>query len=292
MMLVRAWRPPLWAGLLFIGLHLAALAYSGSVHATERHYPREIVIYYDASMRMVVTSPLGRRVAWDPTTRSVIKEIEAFEDMVKYPNEYPNRRKWKIWGEPAGRSTVTITGTVSGEFWLKIDTGNTEYTTNTFEVITHLGRTYTYTVDFSPEAGARNTVLPGTYVFGSFGPPLADGAVKTFRKGRAIPVTFTIARRDGQRADDVKARLFLLRRADDTPLENAVNVFDDIRIGMRDAVVPRSVKKGHKSNRFRYDPAKGRYVYQLATDYLEPGLWALLIHLDDGSVETARFVLK
>jgi hypothetical protein len=264
------------------------------MHSAESEDLSRVSIYHSETVKLLVTDPFGRRTGlWDPSTFSYLKEIENSNYLDEGVGSGTAMFLY-IWGEPAGRFTVTTTGLVTGEFDVGINTNDANGGSSvdkSFIGTTRAGRTYTYTVDFSPEAGIKSTILPATYAFGGFRPPLVDGAVKTFRKGKPIPIRFTLKRRDGKRADDVGARLFLIRATDDKHLEDPVGIFFQIETGMRDAVVARPAGE-HVGNRFRYDRTKRWYAYDLSTDYLDTGIWHLLIQLDDGSVETARFELK
>ncbi len=263
-----------------LSLWLVALPVNVAWSADDTKDLSLIDIYHDASVKILVADPRGRRAAGDPRTGSGIKEIENSNYLDESTGDPATTWAMYIWGETGGPFVVTATGITMARFSLDIGTCDEKRQCfmETFTGVTDVDRIYTYTVDFSPEPGKRSVVLPATYDFGGFRAPLTAGTECAFRKGEVIPLAFKIARRDGKPADDVVARLFLRPLAEDT--------------SQREPLHQRAPGDLSAAPLFRFDPVRKQYDYSLETENLAIGSWVVVLLLDDGSVEKVHIKLR
>ncbi|MDT8395295.1 MAG: hypothetical protein RRA32_02460, partial [bacterium] len=96
--------------------------------------------------------------------------------------------------------------------------------------------------------------------------------INVFNRRTSVPVAFTLSRRDGKPANDIKARLHVQR------------IFSMKPFGEPFDARPASGK--NDGNTFRFDPEKEEYIYLMDASDLERGVWKLIVLLDDGSRQT------
>jgi DNA-binding beta-propeller fold protein YncE len=141
-------------------------------------------------------------------------------------------------------------------------------------VDTSTASAHTYRVTATDLAGNTNesskTYYVG-YLFEGLGAPLGKNSDASFNQGSAIPVKFRLADVDGKAATGAVASLNLSRMANG-------GIW-----GQEQAAT--SKNKANAGNEFRSDQAAGQYVYNLDTKPLAPGIWRLILRLDDGTVQ-------
>jgi hypothetical protein len=233
---------------------------------TESTDPTSIVVYLGSPAHLLMTDANGNRTGWDPATSEIVAGIPKSN----YLDEgIEDQESWTLYvdGPVAGPYELRVVGTGEGQFSVGVVTRDRTWETQSkiFEGTISTGRTYTYSVAYSPEPGGATTVKPSTYLFEGFGPPLAADVVKVFKLDRTLPVKFTITRWDGGPHGDIVARLTFRH------VDNGVPAGDPIE--------PTTSGSSNNDGLFRYDPIEDQYIYNLSTGSLGVGTWQLLVHL-------------
>lgn len=245
---------------------------------TETTDPTSIIVYLGSPAHLLMSDALGHRTGWDPVAGEIVQEIPNSS----YVDEglYSPGSTLYVDSPVPGPYDVKVVGTGEGPFSVTIDARDRSWTTQSkgFDGTISTGRTYTYAVNYSPEPGGVTAVSATTYLFGGFVPPIYADTVPVFKIGRTLPVKFTIARGDRGPHSDIIARLTLQRVGGSEPVGEPIE--------------PPATGGANTDGLFRYDLAGDQYIYNLDTDNLTVGTWELGVHLDDGSVQTARFGLK
>lgn len=180
---------------------------------------------------------------------------------------------------PSGMYWVHLKGIKDGPFLLSIKMlGRNGGKRVKFRGVISRGREYRYAISYDPEVGGTFAALPVTYAFEGFNISPDGSEIRTFERGKDLPIVFTLARKDGKPADDMRAELLLQRVIGEKP--------------GGEKIVPTAAGGDTDGNLFRFDPEKKQYVYELATGDLDPGIWKLIVLLDDGSRQTTWISIK
>ena len=183
-----------------------------------------------------------------------------------------------IYNPPSGMYRVHLKGIKDGPFSLSIRIlGRDGHKTFKFRGVISRGREYRYAISYDPEIGGALAALPATYAFEGFNISPDGSRIKTFERDEDIPIVFSLARKDGKPAEDVRAELLLQRVVGEKPYG--------------EEIAP-TAAGDTDSNLFRFDPANKQYVYELATGDLDPGIWKLIVLFDDGSRQTTWISIK
>ena len=281
MTFLSSWRPPVWAGAIFLVVIQSVFLFSVANSADAMVNGSMIGIYHDPAVRITVVDPRGRRVEGDPRTGPGVKEIETSNYLDESTGEPGTTWAMYIWGESRGRFLVTAIGINLGSFSIDIRTCDErrQCVLKVFECLVKPERAYTYVVDFDPDPGGNNAIREATYDFGGFEKPFGTGFPPVIRRGEVLHVSFKIVRQDARPTEDVTARLLLRPLAEELSLpEEPLHQREPIDLS--------------RAPIFRYNPIQRNYEYDLATEGLSVGSWVLVLFLDDGSVEKAHFELK
>ncbi len=113
-------------------------------------------------------------------------------------------------------------------------------------------------------------VIPPTYQFMGFLPPIENDGSSVFKLGRTIPVKFQLKDTTGNFGYNGTALLTLQEYVGDVPAGPPVDATSsgDSNIG----------------NEFRYDEYDNLYIYNLKTKPLSAGKWKLIVTLENGDI--------
>lgn len=115
------------------------------------------------------------------------------------------------------------------------------------------------------------------YAFCGFQRPIDPDGESIFEAGRTVPVKFRLEDAAGRYVSGATARIYLAKIVDGV-------VGDEIE-GV-------SVGKRTTGNLFRFDRGDNRYIFNLSTRGLSPGIWRIRVALDDGSSQSAIIRLR
>jgi hypothetical protein len=226
--------------------------------------------------RFFTVDPAGNRTGMDPVSGRILLDIPhsgfGDESVEKTTPHYV----LLISSPVAGIFETHLIGINEGQFEVDFTlisrSGRKNKQSYDFEGVIKPGREYIYQIHYSPEVGSVSSVVPATYLFGGFSNVSGKREINVFKEGTSVSVAFTISRRDGKPADDIKARLQVQKISSMKPFGEPVDA------------TPASEK--YHGNLFLFDPQKKEYVYQMDTSDLGRGAWKLIVLLDDGSRQT------
>lgn len=237
---------------------------------------------------LLITDPLGHRTGYDPSIRTVVRELPA--GVGEYGAERldddvtgeigPETKELSLSGPGDGIYWLTVTGVRRGRFWLELHVDDTSGKFAHREIRGEIdqGRVFRYRIEYSQDDAAKTLIVPDTYRFLGFLSPLDAEEPRSFKRGKTIPVTFRVRLKDGALAADVTARLEV--RKDTT--------------NVQEGKPPEAREPGRdKDGRiFRYNRRSDQHVCNLSTRQFSPGRWRLLAILDDGSTYDTTVDLK
>lgn len=115
------------------------------------------------------------------------------------------------------------------------------------------------------------------YAFVGFLRPIDADGESIFEAGRNVPVKFRLKDAAGRYVSGAAARIYLAKISD--------GVVGDEMEGV-------SAGKRTTGNLFRYDGGDNRYIFNLSTKGLSPGIWRIRVALDDGSSQSVTIRLR
>ena len=242
--------------------------------------PDSIAVYTSPSGQLTfyVENAGGERTGIAPVGGTVLEDIPRSS----LTDESVERRTPSffvdLYHPPSGMYMVHLKGIKDGTFSLSIRMlGRDGGKMVKFRGVISRGREYRYAISYDPEIGGTLAALPVTYAFEGFNISPDGSRIRTFEKDKDLPIIFTLARKDGKPAEDVRAELLLQRVVGEKPYG--------------EGITPTAAGDTDDSL-FRFDPGKKQYVYELATGDLDPGIWKLIVLLDDGSRQTTWISIK
>ncbi|MDT8367141.1 MAG: hypothetical protein RRA15_11755 [bacterium] len=242
--------------------------------------PDSIAIYTSppGQLRFYVENAGGKRTGINPVDGTVLEDIPESSLTDESVEQGTPSFFVDLYNPSSGMYWVHLKGIKDGSFLLSIRMlGRDGGKRVKFRGFISRGREYRYAISYDPEVGGTLATLPINYVFEGFNISPDGSEIRTFEKGKDLPIVFSLARKDGKPADDVRAELLLQRIVDEKPYGEEITptTADDT-----------------DGNRVRFDEAKKQYVYELATGDLDPGIWKLMVLFDDGSRQTTWIRIK
>ncbi|GAB4362793.1 MAG: hypothetical protein Kow00128_02910 [Deltaproteobacteria bacterium] len=236
-----------------------------------------IEIRLGSPAEILVIDPSGRRTGYDSSSGSDLHEIpssayflDGIDDDLSGETE-PEVRTLFIDEPIDGLYRIQVIGTGTGEFWIKFlsndRTGDVSHQTMNGTIGSQ--KRYDYELDYSSDPDFPSVVMPRTYEFLGFMPPVRIDGSSVFKQGSTIPIKFQLKDRSGHFAADVTARLVLQKFSDGVPVGEPI---DATPAGGSDS-----------GNIFRYDVTANQYVYNLKTGGFSAGTWKVIVFLEDGS---------